>query len=201
MYLQKIENPQKLILIANFSQKKLATSLFHSNKCDFGTSGGFYTKENTPLGLFFTNGKWFNQKPHTNRLFNGYVYKTKSGQLKIESSIPLQDSFDFLFQTGPLFTPTTKLAITSDEPARRILLAKTHVGELYFLAITEQNNSNSGPYLAQLPELIQQFNNVKVQQFDKLTNLDGGSASAFINNEVNLGEITPIGSFLCGFAK
>ena len=203
IYLQKIIAPDSIILIDNFSQKELASTLFKSNNCNFGVNGGFYTKGNKPLGLFFTNGKWWEKIPSPNKLFNGYLYKTKAGSFNFDTTIPDTSSLEFVFQSGPIFTPTSKLAIIDDEPARRILVGKTDSDEIYFVALTDVDNTNTGPLLADLPNIIKQFNSsypsiIHDSSFNILLNLDGGSASTFVTPNIKLSEITPVGSFLCG---
>ncbi len=197
IYLQKISHPNLVSLIENFKTKDLSTTLYADNHCLSGVNGGFYTKDDKPLGLFYANGTWLNRQPHTASLFNGYVYKTKTGELKIDTTIPPLDSVNFLFQSGPLFTSASRPSITNDEPARRILLGKTNTDELYFMAITEKNNTNSGPLLTNLPRIIQELNKETMKQFNLFINLDGGSASAFITKDVQLTEFVPVGSFLC----
>ncbi|MEK7165633.1 MAG: phosphodiester glycosidase family protein [Patescibacteria group bacterium] len=205
VYLQKIE-PDKVILIPNFTEKKSAATLMKEFKCKYGVNGGFYTPDHKPLGVFHA-GEFDQRKSHNESLFNGYVHKPAGGSLHIGSEyIPnFRDiSIEFIFQSGPLFTPQTKLKMQNDELARRMLIGKTGQEEYFFLAVTEAGNVNSGPYLADLPQILTLFNNSQPaspagKQLTTLLNLDGGSASAFRDDVgVTLGELTPIGSFLCG---
>lgn len=203
VYLQKIANPGRLRLIPNFSGKKSSRMLMEENSCLYGVNAGFYTQNDQPLGIFYVDGAYRNATRHQNTLFNGFAYQTQEGRLHITNE-PLkfeQGDPGFLFQSGPLFTPEMRLTIRNDEPARRVLLAKTEEGEYYFLAIAESDNSNSGPYLADLPSIVKQFNQLSLLPFpfSTLLNLDGGAASAFYTEEgVRLEELTPTGSFLCG---
>ena len=165
-------------------------------------NGGFYTKENLPLGIFKAGNNILNLSAHTNELFNGFVYKTKSNQLIISRVAPVLENTEFAFQSGPLFSGETKLNIISDEPARRMLLGKTQLDQFYILAITESLNTFSGPRLTDLPQIVNIYNqqsSTKHQPLTTLINLDGGSASAFYNTQgTSFKELTAIGSFICG---
>lgn len=194
IYLQKIEQPKNLKLIPNFSEKKTAKKIMQEDNCRFGANAGFYTQDAKPLGLYYVNGQYLNQNLHNVALFNGYVYQLTNGELHISNQLPTQD-FEFAFQSGPRFMLDQKLNITIDEPDRRVLLGETEFNDFYFLALTETENSNSGPLLNDLPKLLQKAPVV----FTQVINLDGGSASAFFQETgTKLQEIVPVGSFLCG---
>lgn len=215
IYMQKIADTRRLTLIPNFNERKSSGAIMEEYGCRYGANAGFYTAEGKPLGLFFTDGNLINSKVHTSQLFNGFVFGNSRGLFDIRSSVPKskENSLDFYFQSGPLFTPETKLTIRSDERARRILIGKTNQGMFYFLALVEVDNVNSGPLLADLPAIIHRYNETQLTtnnlsseagsgsagQLTTLLNLDGGSASAFYSQDgVQISELTPIGSFLCG---
>lgn len=170
------------------------------NDCTYGVNAGFYTTDHKPLGIFISDKQSLQTNIHANALFNGFIYKTKTGKIEITDNQP-DASIDWIFQSGPLFTPDRKLTIKDDESARRILVGKTDLGDFYFLAITETNNTNSGPLLADLPEIIQLFNKLTTTHppLTTILNLDGGSASAFYGTGgTKLQELVLVGSFLCG---
>ncbi len=201
VYMQKVFNPANLVLVPNFTDKLTSSEIMKKNNCKYGINGGFYTKDNKPLGLFLTDGKSINDIPHVSDLLNGYIYLDK--QLTINNQQPAQlNNLIFLFQSGPYFTPNTKLNIIDDQPARRILVGESDKEEFYFLAITSFDNVHSGPLLADVPKIISKLNNQRDAiryTLDALLNLDGGSASAFYSDiDTQLSELTPIGSFLCG---
>lgn len=202
IYSQVVTNSQNLTLIPNFTQKLSSQSIVSENKCLYGINSGFYTKENTPLGLFKSGNQVLNRVTHQNDLFNGFVYKTKSNQLFISIDPPVLENTEITFQSGPLFGPETKLNIKSDEPARRMVIGKTQKNQFYFLAITEAENTYSGPFLKDLPSIINLYNQqlkIKNQNLTTLINLDGGSASAFYSDQGQIiGELTTVGSFFCG---
>jgi uncharacterized protein YigE (DUF2233 family) len=215
IYLQKITEPKNLSLIPNFSEKLDSSEIMKNNNCKYGINGGFYTHENKPLGLFFSNNQFIQDTVHQNVLFNGYFSKTYENKLNINTKIPAfeksdtDNQYQFAFQSGPYFTPQTKLNINNDESARRMLVGESDKEEFYFLAITTLENTHSGPLLADLPQIIFLLNsqlNAKPAlpagrryTLNALLNLDGGSASAFYSDTgIQLSELTPIGSFLCG---
>ncbi len=111
---------------------------------------------------------------------------SQNGKLSI-SEEPPDLLVNFAFQAGPIIKPDIHLKVVNDGYSRRILLGETKLNELYFLAITQPNNHFAGPLLADVPEIIQQLNastkliaeNSKIIQFDRLINLDGGTASVF----------------------
>lgn len=206
VFLQKILSPERLVLIPNFSEKKSSKTLMQENGCLYGANAGFYTPDNKPLGLFKLRGRYINEKVHSSSLTNGFIYKTTGGFVDIVSQVPgfniYHTADEFIFQSGPLFTPETKLSIANDKSARRILFAKTKADEFYFMAITESDNTNNGPLLAELPEIINLLNNQLATdnfQLTTLINLDGGSASAYYGEDGKMvSELVPVGSFLCG---
>lgn len=204
VYIQKVVG-RELTLIPNFSEKKSASTMFAENDCDYGINGGFYTKEEKPLGLYFANGAYINKTPHSKTLFNGFVHKTRAGSFLITTEVPnySENGLDFAFQSGPLFSPERKLTIQNDEMARRILIGQSQDKNYYFLAVTESNNVHSGPYLADLPKIILQYNSSQLLTHNptllSILNLDGGSASSFFAQDgTRLEELVPVGSFLCG---
>ncbi len=203
LYLQKIIIPNQLTLIPNFTEKLSSQTILETNKCTYGSNAGFYTKENTPLGLFITNNIRLVSSIHSNIFFNGFFYKTHGNNLGLSDQAPPLGTVTFVFQSGPLFTPQTQLLIKDDKPARRILISETEANEFYLLAVTNKDNNHSGPLLSDLPEIISRFNSSKHTAVSSklllVLNLDGGSASAFYSTQGKvLSEFTPIGSFLCG---
>jgi exopolysaccharide biosynthesis protein len=191
VYTQKITSTT-MSLIANFTAKKSSTDLIGENHCRMAVNGGYYTKENQPLGLFYTDERYYNAQIHSKNLTNGFVYQTRAGKFGIAADPP-KEPLNFIFQTGPLLSTQIRLTIQDDEMARRILIGQTKNNEVYILALTEATNSNSGPRLDDIPVLLQK----QPLQFTQLINLDGGSASVYYVPPTSLSEITPIGSLLC----
>lgn len=181
------------------------------NNCRYGINGGFYTTDDKPLGLFRSHGETLSKQIESS-LLTGVFYQTADNSLFIDTTTfargPLAngartDSLSFALQSGPYFTTESGLKIKDDEYARRMLVAQDAQGDFSFIAITEQENTHSGPLLADLPNIIKELNSINLNAIpytlNAILNLDGGSASAFYSqNGTKLMEITPIGSLLCG---
>lgn len=190
VYWQNI-NANNLSLIPNFDEKKSATTIIEENNCIYGVNGGFYSQEYTPLGLFVANGEELSNV-RTNRTLNGFFVKDDGG-LWISTQPPTNDVV-FALQSGPYMTPTTMIRIQNDELTRRILVARSG-DQWYFLAITDQDNTFNGPFLSDVPDILEKL----PIDVSGALNLDGGSASAFYSESgTRLGELTPVGSFFCG---
>ncbi len=188
---QKID-AATLKLIPNFDEKRTASEIIEREQCSYGASGGFYTTDNKPTGLFISDGTNFSSSV-TNATFNGFFIKNQN-TISIQLSPP-NSPLDFALQSGPYMTPKTKLGIRNDSLARRVLVARTQNNTWYFLAITEKDNSFNGPLLAAVPDILGKL----PLGISEALNLDGGSASAFYSARgARLGELTPIGSFFCG---
>ncbi len=192
IYWQMI-NPKGLILIPNFLEKKTSALLKEDNTCLYGVNGGFYTPEHTPIGLFVSNHTLLS-KASINQTLNGFFVKNIDGSLALTRNQPNSDSA-FALQSGPYIVPGVALNIKKDSFDRRVLIARTDSDAWYFIAITDKENSFSGPKLLHIPTIVQ---SLPIGVSEAL-NLDGGSASAFYNDKgVRLGELTAIGSFFCG---
>lgn len=194
VYWQEIS--ENLELIPNFEHKQASTEIMSRGagsgsareECSYGTSGGFYTTDNKPIGLFVADGRLLSRAV-SNTTLNGFFVKTDHFALTRQ---PPANSVEFAIQSGPYITPKSVLKIKNDIFARRVLVARSG-SEWRFWAISEKDNTFSGPLLTDLPQIAQELG------IDEALNLDGGSASAFYSeNGVRLGELTPVGSLFCG---
>lgn len=192
IYIAEIVNPKNVSLIPNFTEKNTASTTFTEKQCNLLINGGFYTTNNKPLGLFFVNGTYLEENKNRSTIHNGFVFKTKSGSLEFGQTVSDSTLLDFAFQTGPYFSKDQKLTISPDSYDRRSLLGISQNG-IYAIAVTELENTSSGPYLADIPQLFAQI----PIPFSHFINLDGGSASAFYTHSISIGELTAVGSFLC----
>jgi uncharacterized protein YigE (DUF2233 family) len=201
----------KLILIPNFSQKLNTRQIIDQNKCDFGINGGFYLKNNTPLGLFYVNSQSLGSLIQS-ATFNGFLGSDENHQLSILSPDQVNqtnleakiksNSYQFIFQSGPLYQlqnqwPST---FTDQKYARRHLVATDSQGTFYFFTIFETKQAYSGPRLEDIPSIFYSSDFKQIADFTQVLNLDGGSASAFYlkASNVKVEELSPVGSFLCG---
>jgi uncharacterized protein YigE (DUF2233 family) len=193
----RVPDLSRLSLIPNFKQKSESQSLMRTNGCTMAINGGFYDKNDTPLG-FFVSGKKVYGSELTSNLANGFVW-VASGAAVISTELPhLQ--FNIALQTGPLLLfdgNVLPLTIKNDSGARRMLVAKTNDNTLLFMTVYRQDSVFDGPLLGDLPEVVQKISRKENLGIADAVNLDGGSASAFYNGETALSELTAVGSLFC----
>lgn len=198
-YWIKSNSDKNISLISNFLNAKTAQDIKKENKCNYLTSGGFYTQEHSPTGLFISENTTV-KKFQSNKTLNGVFSLQKNGVFQITST-PLQTDVYFSLQSGPQLLkngyPET-LRIQNDESARRIIVATNqHPKEIVFITIIDAENIYQGPLLSEIPSHLKKIEpSIESTLVDAL-NLDGGSASAFSNENVFLQELTPVGSFFC----
>jgi uncharacterized protein YigE (DUF2233 family) len=187
-----------MVLIPNFEAKKTSKSAFEENGCETLINGGFYGRDNAPIGYFVADGQelsGFRQ----NKLFDGVLSVNEFGTPRITRKAP-SDPLVSAVQTGPIVFENglkVPLSIMRDRPDRRMLAAVTGVNELIFITFYSPESSFSGPRLAELPDAISKLNEAEELNIADAVNLDGGSASAFITAEISLTEASPVGSFFC----
>lgn len=198
---EKILDSRNLTLIPNFQEKKTSKELVATNTCTHAINGGFYTKTGLPLGLFVTQGKILAPQ-HVSNLTNGFFWIDSKANAHIDSNPPSEiTNIPFILQSGPLLKmadfPQTKLAITNDKPARRMFLGIDTKGSVFFFSVFEKENLLSGPYLANLSDIVSLLEEKLAVVFVNAINLDGGTASTFWSKDVSLQEVAVIGSLLC----
>lgn len=191
-----IDDLSQLTLIPNFTEKRTARSLVDNKKCAEVISGGFYTKDNEPTGLFVAEGKTI----RGNILYaflNGYFVVDQDHNAMIQASPP-DGLVRLALQTGPILVrdgKAVKLTIRDDEFARRVVVGITQKGAVIFMAVYEPENIWSGPKLVDTPGVLSGL--IERFQLTDAVNLDGGSASTFIRSDLSLQELTSVGSFFC----
>jgi uncharacterized protein YigE (DUF2233 family) len=188
----RVNDFSNLQLFSNLNQREAAVDLSQKKGCEFLTNAGFYDTNNRHLGWFYTQGQEVSQATE-NRLFDGFL-ALKDGQANIGF-----DQFEDVtwgVQTGPVLVyegRPLKLSIRDDQPRRRVVAAINSDNELSFMIILSPESDYAGPLLGELPQLVKSINPEAV----KAINLDGGSASAFLNKEISLKEYSPIGGYFC----
>lgn len=197
---EKVDNAKNLVLIPNFSQRRLAKEIVSSNNCIRAINGGFYTKTYLPLGLFSVSGEKLGDL-RKNDLTNGFFLLDSSGLPHIADVAPENlSNIPFIFQSGPLIKNNgalQKLSIVNDKPARRMFLAIDENGQVMFFSVFDEKNTLNGPYLEHLPEIVKQIEQkIKINLINVL-NLDGGTASTFWSKDASLEETALVGSILC----
>jgi len=194
----QITSPENLFLYPNFEEGYTLEEGVEKYNCRNLTSGGFYTETNFPIGLFISEVGMLGDKA-INKLFNGYFILTKNNEAIISSDYS-GDPVRIGLQAGPILIQNgfvQELALTGDKMARRIVVALTKEGEIYFIALYDEESVFIGPLLADLPQLISNIQKEIGMEFISALNLDGGTASAFYTQNLQLSELTPIGSFFC----
>ena len=194
----KVQNISLFKLLPNFTEKLTASDAKEKYACNELISGGFYLEDSTPTGLFISEGKviknWIK-----NNLLNGVLSVNDFDTPRITFEVP-KDHLRIALQTGPVLIENAKilkLSLIKDDPARRVVGAITGDNTLYFLIIYNENQVFDGPFLKDMPNVISEIQKDTGIVFADAINLDGGSASAFYSDEVNLAEMSPVGSFFC----
>ncbi len=194
----KIDNPEKLKLIPNFSEKSSSKETISAQNCQFLSNAGFYTTTNLPIGLFIADGKQISSWQQ-NSLFDGILSINYLATPRITRTFP-QDPLKSAVQSGPIIKENAgfqTLRIQNDNNSRRVAAGITGENILYFLVIYDSNSNYSGPLLANLPDVLKIFEEKEGIIFADIINLDGGGASAFISPDTSLTEINPVGAFFC----
>src|SRR3989344_6827836 len=170
-----IENSRSLNLISNFKEKLSTSQMMERNNCRAGVNGGFYGKDDNPLGLFNSESKIYG-KSIESRLFNGYFYKDSENQMRISYDEPQTNSI-WALQSGPMLVweeQKLPLKINSDENALRMAVVQTLDDEIIFIAFYDKESRFEGPLLADLPAVIQESEPVLGIKIRNALNLDGG---------------------------
>lgn len=187
-----IDNLSRLQLFSNLDKPENAGDLFRQKNCSFLTNAGFYDTSNQHLGWFYSQGREFNPAVES-RLFDGYLFGQNNAPaidfIRPETAVWGVQSGPVLIHNGrPL-----NLTIKNDEPRRRVVAAVTGANELIFMIILSPESDYAGPLLAETPRLVMAID----PRITAAVNLDGGSASAFINEAATLKEYSPIGGYFC----
>lgn len=189
---QVIEDLGLLQLNTNLPSGEPADKLRQDHDCQFLTNAGFYDTANRHIGWLWVNGQEINP-PQANDFLNGFLSISKTAAA-ITVSPDLTAAYGV--QSGPLLildNRVLKLKIRDDQPRRRVAAAITRSDQLIFLVILSRDSDYGGPLLADLPNLLKKIN----PEIKAAINLDGGSASAFINEKISLKEYSPIGGYFC----
>jgi len=192
-----IVDPEDVELYSNLKAEQLSEQIKVDKSCQMLINGGFYSKENTHLGLFISNFETI-FKSIQSATHNGFLW-IDGNNVSIGSSIPDVNP-RIAIQSGPLLFKDGEpllLKINNDEPSRRIVAAKTSNNKLLFLAFYRDSAEYEGPLLKQLPEIINSFKKQTNIEITDAINLDGGKHSVFITNYVRLNELEHIGSYFC----
>lgn len=190
----EVKDISKLTLIANFMQKKTSELLIKENSCQYAINGGYYDKNDKPLGLFINSS--LKTQSIESALINGYLSISNKPTISFDPP----DNPIIALQTGPILIvdgKKLKLAINNDEHARRMVAGISSKETLVFMTIYIPTSFVQGPQLEDLPDIIEQINKTLPNPLVSAINLDGGNASMFKNKDVYIPEVLPIGSLFC----
>ena len=193
-----IENPKKLFLYPNFTEKLSSKEAKRLYECKNLISGGFYTTNYKPVGLFINEGG-MTQDQVKSDLFNGIFWVDYADKPGISVSYP-KGSTRIALQTGPILIKDgvkQTLLIKNDELARRSIVATSQNNKIFFLMLNRKKEKLMGPNLSDLPDILAIVENDKRFKFSSAINLDGGSAASFHDENTIVEEISPVGSFFC----
>lgn len=188
-----------LMLIANFDKQFDSKIIKESGNCDYLTSAGFYTKDNRPLGLFFSEDRLL-RNYSKNNLIDGVLYKVRNDDLIHIEFAKEVDDLVWGIQVGPMLIWNQEklfLDIASDKYSRRVVYANDVSGKSYFFVIFGDKSLYEGPFLSDLPDLLSVISNDLNLELETAVNLDGGSASAYFGEKYIFEERTFIGSAFC----
>jgi len=184
-------------MVYNYEGRSGTQTIIAANGCKAAINGGFYDKNYRPLGLVIDEARQMS-KNRPNGLFNGYLFLRPNGSMDI-SDRPVYANVRDVIQTGPILVENGRAVASgeSKDPARRMVAAKLQDGQMMFVAVYDSQSRLDGPPLSALAEVVLAAAEKEGKQVLQAINLDGGSASAFYNQNVNLKEWQPVGSVWC----
>ena len=191
-------DPASVRLYANHTEKVNSSKFLEDNSCRALVNGGFYDEESSPIGLFIAENEQITNF-RSNSLFDGIFSINTFDTPRITRQVP-EDSLVSAVQTGPVLVENaefSRLNLVRDKEARRVIAMVNGKNELYFGVVYNPDTVFSGPNLADMPEVLKQFEDKVGLGIADAINLDGGSASVFIADKIKLTEISPVGSFFC----
>lgn len=194
----EVFDPQSLSLVPNFTEKLTAREALDKYGCSALTSAGFYTKENTPLGLFIYDRKQLKGKIDS-PTFNGFFSLNDFYTPRITVELP-DDALRTAIQSGPLIKENGEflnLKMKTDSNERRIAVGITGENKIYFLVFYDPESVFLGPKLTDLGKVLNLFEDKTGLVFADALNLDGGTASLFYSKDLRLPEAVIAGSFFC----
>jgi len=193
-----VENTQDIILLPNFEEKQTSQALLEQSGCRFLVNGGYYAQEGYPTGLFITQSKTL--KKHIASSLSDGVYSINDFETPRITRLTPQDPLRVALQNGPMLIENDailKLNLKRDEEARRMVVGVTGSNQTVFLVVYDSSSVFMGPKLADLPRALELFEKSSQVDLADAMNLDGGNHSVFISEDINLRELSPIGSYFC----
>lgn len=191
-------SPSETDLYSNLLDSTDSAAAKIRHQCTSLINAGFYTKENSHLGLFIADSEVIHPSIKST-LVDGFLTITDTADASISFDEPGYTT-RIALQSGPIIRTENSrrpLRLIEDKFARRSLAGVTSDGNLVFITVYFKNQEYSGPLLSRTPYILEKIMSVEALQITDAFNLDGGSASAFISEGISLTEISPIGGFFC----
>ncbi|OGT29961.1 MAG: hypothetical protein A3E87_09500 [Gammaproteobacteria bacterium RIFCSPHIGHO2_12_FULL_35_23] len=161
------------------------------NNAFLGVNGGYFTPNNTPLGLVILNGKRISSLSSSN-LLSGLLLIDNQGQVKLVWSKTTYQQARYALQAGPfLIQPNGNFVLkTSNQISRRTAVALTD-NSLLIISSSPVSLYNLGHFLVNYPNLF------GADKINTALNLDGGSSAAMTvffpnHNPLIIPEILPV---------
>lgn len=184
-------------LYSNTTEGLTSNEAVIKNNCKYLISAGFVDTSNNHIGLF-KNHKGLISKSVINNTFNGFFFIDIDSSGYISYNEPTNSLI--ALQTGPVLiknNSTVNLSLTNDENARRVVAAVNRKKEPIFIVFYSKGNPLSGPRLEELPSMLEELEqNTSINITDAI-NLDGGSHSVFIGDQITLLELSIVGGYFC----
>lgn len=200
-----LTDAKKLHLYPNFTEKLNSEEVKELSSCETLISGGLYTKESTPIGLFISEGKELKSKIR-DTFYNGIFSLNYEGYAVISyhevtsSAYREAKNARIAIQSGPTLLINSAILPFEDrnsEEARRVVLGITDSQKIVFMVFYKGESVFMGPTLSILANLVLAAGTQMGIKIEDALNLDGGSASSIITENLYLSELTPVGSYFC----
>lgn len=200
-----VEDPEKLYLYTNFGEKLTSTEAMREYGCRALISGGLYTRQSSPIGLFISEGRQL-KSMMKDEFYNGVFYLNYNGDADISyhevtsSAYQQAKNARIAIQSGPTFFIDGSVLPFEDrgaDEARRVVVGITETQQIVFMVFYKEDSVFLGPTLSILTSLVLDAGSQMGIKIDDALNLDGGSASALISENLSLSELTPVGSYFC----
>ncbi|MBI2611537.1 phosphodiester glycosidase family protein [Candidatus Gottesmanbacteria bacterium] len=195
----KVSDFGGLKFVGNYEKRLSASSIVEDYGCKQAISGGFYGEDYRPIGLYIEDGT-VRSDWKDNPTFNGVLWIGRNTfEAGVSRKLPDKEIL-YAIQSGPMLIEnevTLTLRINEDEEARRSVVISSDNGLLYFLSIYDPKSVYIGPFLSDLPSIIQIYGKEKNINIETAINLDGGSASFYHDGETTLSELVTVGGIIC----
>lgn len=192
-----VRDNEKIELISNIDEQLTTDEAAAKYNCKHLINAGFIDTSNNHIGLF-KNHTGEISVAKTNQTFNGFFSVSINKIVDISYERP--NNTEIALQSGPILFSDNKPAVLklfNDKYSRRVVVAINRKKEPIFIVFYSKGSPLMGPKLKELPSLLEDIEiNTSLNITDAI-NLDGGSHSAFLSDNVKLAESSIIGGYFC----